>query len=247
MVTGASTADLGLVLVDARQGLTEQSRRHAVILSLLRVPHLVLCINKMDLVEFSQERYQRDPRGVHVVRDEARHPRPDDHPDLRAAGRQRRDALGEHGLVRRSVAAAPPRERPRGLRPRPGRHPLPGAVRHPAQVRRLPRLPRLRGPGRRRRAQARRRRARPAVGHDVEDRRHRPVRHRARRGVPADVGHGPPRGRRRRVARRHDLPPAERAEAQPGHRRDGLLDVDRRRCGPGRSWRSSTRRGRRAR
>jgi sulfate adenylyltransferase subunit 1 (EFTu-like GTPase family) len=57
MVTGASTADLGLVLVDARQGLTEQSRRHALILSLLRVPHLVLCINKMDLVKFSQERY----------------------------------------------------------------------------------------------------------------------------------------------------------------------------------------------
>ncbi len=57
MVTGASTADLGLVLVDARQGLTEQSRRHAVILSLLRVPHLVLCINKMDLVDYSQERY----------------------------------------------------------------------------------------------------------------------------------------------------------------------------------------------
>jgi bifunctional enzyme CysN/CysC/sulfate adenylyltransferase subunit 1 len=57
MVTGASTADLGLVLVDARQGLTEQSRRHAVILSLLRVPHLVLCVNKMDLVAFSQERF----------------------------------------------------------------------------------------------------------------------------------------------------------------------------------------------
>jgi bifunctional enzyme CysN/CysC/sulfate adenylyltransferase subunit 1 len=57
MVTGASTADLGLVLVDARQGLTEQSRRHAVILSLLRVPHLVLCVNKMDLVYFSEERY----------------------------------------------------------------------------------------------------------------------------------------------------------------------------------------------
>jgi bifunctional enzyme CysN/CysC/sulfate adenylyltransferase subunit 1 len=57
MVTGASTADLGLVLVDARQGLTEQSRRHAVILSLLRVPHLVLCINKMDLVGYSEQRY----------------------------------------------------------------------------------------------------------------------------------------------------------------------------------------------
>ncbi len=55
MVTGASTADLGLVLVDARQGLTEQSRRHAVILSLLRVPHLVLAVNKMDLVDYDQK------------------------------------------------------------------------------------------------------------------------------------------------------------------------------------------------
>ncbi len=59
MVTGASTADLGLVLVDARQGLTEQSRRHAVILSLLRVPHLVLAINKMDLVDFDEKIYEK--------------------------------------------------------------------------------------------------------------------------------------------------------------------------------------------
>jgi bifunctional enzyme CysN/CysC/sulfate adenylyltransferase subunit 1 len=59
MVTGASTADLGLVLVDARQGLTEQSRRHAVILSLLRVPHLVLAVNKMDLVDFDQAVFNR--------------------------------------------------------------------------------------------------------------------------------------------------------------------------------------------
>ena len=54
MVTGASTADLGVVLVDARQGLTEQSRRHAVLLSLLRVPHLVLAVNKMDLVDYDE-------------------------------------------------------------------------------------------------------------------------------------------------------------------------------------------------
>jgi sulfate adenylyltransferase large subunit len=59
MVTGASTADLGLVLVDARQGLTEQSRRHAVILSLLRVPHLVLAVNKMDLVDYDQATFDR--------------------------------------------------------------------------------------------------------------------------------------------------------------------------------------------
>ena len=59
MVTGASTADLGLVLVDARQGLTEQSRRHAVLLSLLRVPHLVLAVNKMDLVDYDEAVYDK--------------------------------------------------------------------------------------------------------------------------------------------------------------------------------------------
>ncbi len=59
MVTGASTADLGLVLVDARQGMTEQSRRHAVLLSLLRVPHMVLAVNKMDLVDYDESVYER--------------------------------------------------------------------------------------------------------------------------------------------------------------------------------------------
>ncbi len=59
MVTGASTADLGLVLVDARQGLTEQSRRHALILSLLRVPHLALAVNKMDLVDYDRDVFRR--------------------------------------------------------------------------------------------------------------------------------------------------------------------------------------------
>jgi bifunctional enzyme CysN/CysC len=54
MVTGASTADLALILVDARKGLVEQSRRHAFLCSLLRVPHLVLCVNKMDLVDYDQ-------------------------------------------------------------------------------------------------------------------------------------------------------------------------------------------------
>ncbi len=54
MVTGASTADLALVLVDARKGLVEQSRRHAFLATLLQVPHLVLCVNKMDLVDYDQ-------------------------------------------------------------------------------------------------------------------------------------------------------------------------------------------------
>jgi bifunctional enzyme CysN/CysC len=55
MVTGASTADLAIVLVDARKGLIEQSRRHAFITTLLRVPHLVLAVNKMDLVGYSED------------------------------------------------------------------------------------------------------------------------------------------------------------------------------------------------
>jgi bifunctional enzyme CysN/CysC len=54
MVTGASTADLAIILVDARNGLTEQSRRHAFLTTLLRVPHLVLAVNKMDLVGYDQ-------------------------------------------------------------------------------------------------------------------------------------------------------------------------------------------------
>jgi bifunctional enzyme CysN/CysC len=58
MVTGASTADLALVLLDARNGVVEQSRRHAFLASLLGIPHLVVCVNKMDLVGWSQERFE---------------------------------------------------------------------------------------------------------------------------------------------------------------------------------------------
>ena len=54
MVTGASTADLSIVLIDARHGVSEQTHRHAFITSLLRIPHLVVAVNKMDLVEYSE-------------------------------------------------------------------------------------------------------------------------------------------------------------------------------------------------
>ncbi|HEV2061245.1 MAG TPA: adenylyl-sulfate kinase [Solirubrobacteraceae bacterium] len=59
MVTGASTADLALVLIDARNGVVEQSRRHAFIASLLRIPHLVVCVNKMDLVGFDEGAFEQ--------------------------------------------------------------------------------------------------------------------------------------------------------------------------------------------
>ena len=58
MVTGASTANLAIVLIDARKGVIEQTMRHAFIASLLKIPHIVVCINKMDLVEYKQEIFQ---------------------------------------------------------------------------------------------------------------------------------------------------------------------------------------------
>ena len=57
MVTGASTANLAIILIDARHGMLEQTRRHAFIASLLLIPHAIVCVNKMDLVDYSEEVY----------------------------------------------------------------------------------------------------------------------------------------------------------------------------------------------
>ena len=57
MVTGASTADVAIILIDARNGVLEQSRRHAFLATLLGIPHLLVCINKMDLVDYSEQRF----------------------------------------------------------------------------------------------------------------------------------------------------------------------------------------------
>jgi len=59
MVTGASTANVALVLIDARNGVVEQTKRHAIIASLLQIPHLVVCINKMDLEDYKEEVYHK--------------------------------------------------------------------------------------------------------------------------------------------------------------------------------------------
>ena len=64
MVTGASTADLALLLVDARAGLTEQSRRHAAIAALLRIKHVIVAVNKMDLVDYSEAAFDEVVRSV---------------------------------------------------------------------------------------------------------------------------------------------------------------------------------------
>lgn len=59
MVTGASTANLAIILVDARHGVIEQTKRHAYIASLLQIPHVVVCVNKMDLVDFGEDAYKK--------------------------------------------------------------------------------------------------------------------------------------------------------------------------------------------
>ena len=59
MVTGASTANLAIILIDARKGMLEQTQRHSFIASLLRIPHAIVCINKMDLVEYSEQVYDK--------------------------------------------------------------------------------------------------------------------------------------------------------------------------------------------
>jgi sulfate adenylyltransferase subunit 1 len=59
MVTGASTANAAIILVDARNGVIEQTRRHAFIASLLQIPHIIVCINKMDLVDYSETAYNK--------------------------------------------------------------------------------------------------------------------------------------------------------------------------------------------
>jgi len=59
MVTGASTANLAIILIDARHGIVEQTKRHSFIASLLGIPHIIFCINKMDLVDYAQESYDQ--------------------------------------------------------------------------------------------------------------------------------------------------------------------------------------------
>ena len=92
MVTGASTADVALILIDARNGVLEQSRRHAFLASLLGIPHLVVCINKMDLVDYSQERFDEIRDEFRRFADQARGLGPHLHPDVGADRRQRRAA-----------------------------------------------------------------------------------------------------------------------------------------------------------
>ena len=112
MVTGASSANLSIMLVDARLGVIEQSRRHTCIASLLRIPHLVVAVNKMDLVDWSEERFIEIRDAVRGVSAAPRHEGREVHPHQRAQRRQRRRSVGPYAVVSGPDAAGPSRRCP---------------------------------------------------------------------------------------------------------------------------------------
>ena len=142
MVTGASTAEVAIVLVDARHGVVEQTRRHAAVAGLLRVGHVVLAVNKMDLVDWSEEVFDRIVADFDCFASKIGLGRGDAAADERAARRQRGRAVGAAGLVRGAAAARAPRDG-RAARRRAGRAALPGPV---GAARRGARLRRARRP-----------------------------------------------------------------------------------------------------
>ena len=171
MVTGASTADLGLVLVDARQGLTEQSRRHAVILSLLRVPHLVLASTRWTSSTTSRRSTSGSTTSSRPFATKLNIPDLEVIPISALKGDNVVDRSENmpwyhgptlmHHLEHVHVASD------RDLVDT--RFPVQYVVRPKSDA--APRLPRLRRHGRRRRPQARRRGRRAAQRHDLDDRR----------------------------------------------------------------------------
>ncbi len=145
MVTGASTADVAVILVDARKGVLTQTRRHSFLVSLLGIKRVVVAINKMDLVDYSHEIYSAIEAEYRDFASADRPRRHHVHPAVGAEGRQHRRAERAHALVPRPDADGLPRDR--AGRRRPGRAALPdaGAVGQSPE----PRLPRLLRPHRR--------------------------------------------------------------------------------------------------
>ena len=102
MVTGASTAELAIVLVDARKGLLPQSRRHSYISALLGIPNLAIAVNKMDLVDYDEQVFRQIERDFQRLPRAVRFGQAVLHSHQRAGGRQRGYAKRAHALVYRA-------------------------------------------------------------------------------------------------------------------------------------------------
>ncbi len=233
MVTGASTADLAVVLIDARNGVVEQSRRHACLSALLGLRHLVFAVNKMDLVDWDEARFREIEAEALALAEQLEVPDARVVPISALEGDnvvERRRALA---VLRRAAAAGAARDGRGGARPQPRGHPAADPVgRAPARCQ-AGRAPALRRPGRLGRDPRRRRDRRAARGRAHADRVGRDRRRPARGGLPADVGDGPARRRPRRRPRRPARLPRRGAARRARARGDGLLD-GRRAAAPGR-------------
>ena len=237
MVTGASTAELAVVLVDARNGVVEQTRRHAAVAALLRVPHVVLAVNKMDLVDYAEPVFAADRRGVHRVRRRARRPRGHRDPDLRAGRRQRGRPVRAHGLVRRPDAARAPGDGRRSATTRADAPAaLPGAVRDPAADRRAPATTAA-TPGQIASGtccgSATRSSVLPSGAHQHGRRHRRRCGDRGGRRAGPAVGDRAARRRPRRLARRPDRAGRRRAAGHPGRARPPSCHLPTGRCAAG--------------
>ena len=175
MVTGASTADVAVILIDARKGVLTQTRRHSYLVSLIGIRNVVLAINKLDMVDYSQHVFRRIVNEYRLFAREIGLDGVHRNPDVGLKGDNITDAQRKHALVRRSAADGVPGERRDRCRDR-ARPTLPYAcaVGQPPQ----PRLSRLLGPHRRRGGAAGRSPARPAFG----PREHGEAHRHARRG-----------------------------------------------------------------
>ena len=111
MVTGASTAELALVLVDARNGIVEQSRRHAYLSALLGIRHLVACVNKMDLVDWDEERFREIESEFRGLADRLGVPDATVIPISALHGDNVVERSRRLAVVRRAAAARAPRDR----------------------------------------------------------------------------------------------------------------------------------------
>ena len=217
MVTGASTADLAIVLVDARKGVLEQSRRHAFIAALLGIPHIVVAVNKMDLVDWSEERLRaRSATSSRRGRPSSTSTTSPFIPISALHGDNVVDTLDQHALVPGPVAAVPPRARPHRLGPQPASTPASrssGSCRpqtdehhdyrgYAGQSRPAPSGRATRWSCCRRGTQTR------SSSIDIFD-------GQVDEAVAADVRDHPARGRHRHLPRRHDLPAAQPADGRP--------------------------------
>ena len=219
MVTGASTADIAVVLIDARNGVVEQSRRHAYLSALLGIRHIVGCVNKMDLIDWDEAGFRAIERDFIEL--------------------MRRLGVPDGGVIPVSALNGDYVVEPSDAAPWYDGPPILSHLeelevatdrnlddpRLPVQwVVRGDRLPRLRRPGGERRPAPRRRGARAPPGRAHHDRAHRHLRRAGRGGGAAAVGHRRARRRRRRRPRPPDLRARRRPAGRPPARGAAVLD-----------------------